>query len=295
MTTEQINKIREDILECFSGINLNEETHIYSVKGNTEYESATTFLKGFYAPFNEYMMAELVARAYNKKNPVSLKRTGLWYRKYWKAKKDEASARGNRVHQYAESYPDCPNPACKQEEGVLNWYKDLDKNVYEILFMELRMYDTDIKKAGTADLILLNKKTGKLVIGDWKTNSVNLLQCYKSNKLKRPFENMLDNKLNKYKLQLSLYQVLIEKNTNYKVEDRWLIWLKDGEYKIVDSDKNSDNYIMEDVDADIVGDGYLQFNVESHSKHLFIELYEKDTTEKKSLFKKKPRKNKSTV
>jgi hypothetical protein len=32
--------------------------------------------------------------------------------------------------------------------------------------MELKMYDTDVKKAGTADLILLNKKTGKLIIAD---------------------------------------------------------------------------------------------------------------------------------
>jgi hypothetical protein len=76
MTEEKINKIREDILSCFSGINLDEATHIYTVNGATDFESATTFLKGFYKPFNEYMMAELVAKAYNKKNPTKLKRSG---------------------------------------------------------------------------------------------------------------------------------------------------------------------------------------------------------------------------
>jgi hypothetical protein len=151
------------------------------------------------------------------------------------------------------------------------------------------MYDTDIKKAGTADLILLNKKTGKLVIADWKTNSVNLIQCYKGKKLKAPFNTMFDNKLNVYKLQMSLYQVLIEKNTPYEVEDRWLIWLKDGDYHIVDEDKNAENYTIEDVSATIVGDGFLQFNVESYSKELYSELFDNKPIERKSLFNKKPR------
>ena len=68
------------------------------------------------------------------------------------------------------------------------------------------MYDVKSKKAGTIDLILLNKETGKLIIVDWKTNFANLIQCYGNKKLKAPFKHVHDSKLNKYKLQLSTYK-----------------------------------------------------------------------------------------
>ena len=293
MTLKKIQEIKNDITKKFSGIVLNEKTHVYDINGKTDFQSVTTFLGEFSTPFNAHMMSTIMARVYNKKNPIKLKRDANWYKRYWKAKGDEASSRGHRVHQYAESYPDIPDPSCIQESGVCLWYESLDKDTYEILFMELRMYDVKTKKAGTADLILLNKKTGKLVIVDWKTNHASLLQCYKKKRLKAPFNDMYDTKLNKYKLQLSQYKQMLETNTKYKVEEMWVVWLKSGDYKAVDPEKNAANYEIVHHEPSCITETYVQFNIESYSDLLKNILFNNDRSPKPLFGSRKKKKVKT--
>lgn len=57
-----------------------------------------------------------------------------------------------------------------------------------------------------------------------------LFKNYNEQKLHAPFDRYLDNGLNGYKLQLSMYQILLEQ-TGYEVENRVIIWIKpDGSY-----------------------------------------------------------------
>jgi hypothetical protein len=50
-----------------------------------------------------------------------------------------------------------------------------------------------------------------------------------------PFELLLDNPFNKYQLQLSFYQILLEQIECIKVSNRKIVWLVgDGEYRLYD-------------------------------------------------------------
>jgi hypothetical protein len=288
-----IEKVKETIKKAFDKIIFDEKNHKYYVDG-IELISATTSLKNFSEEFDTERMSELSAQKYNKNNPNKPKKNAEWFKREWRKKQKEAAKKGTRVHLYAEQYPNLAEPICNQEKGIQEWFNTLDKK-YVILFSELRMYDLNIKKAGTADLILLNTETGKLVIADWKTNNTNIFQVYAKKKMKAPFEKLLDNSYSKYCLQLSLYQLIIELNTNLEVEDRWLVWLKEGDYFNLEEDKDPKYYSIQEVKCDNEGIYYKQFSLLSYKDDLKLSINEKKVIKKKLTVKKMGAKLKKSI
>src|SRR5690606_15679463 len=114
-------------------------------------------------------------------------------------------------------------PSTPHEEAVVKFWNDLPDFVVPV-FLELRMYHKKYMFAGTTDVVLCNKRTGQFIIADYKTNK-DLFYNFKNNKLQYPFHNLLDSPFNKYQLQLSYYQILLEQ-LNIKVSTRKIIWLK---------------------------------------------------------------------
>ena len=86
------------------------------------------------------------------------------------------------------------------------------------------MYHHEYLYAGTGD-IMYNKKKNSFLIGDYKTNK-DLFKNFKDQKLYYPFADMLDTPFNKYQLQLSYYQLMLEQ-VGIPVSQRILIWLND--------------------------------------------------------------------
>jgi hypothetical protein len=293
MIEKQIKKIKDLINQTFNKIIFDEENHKYYVDG-IELTSATTSLKNFSEEFDTERMAELSAQKYNKNNPNKPKKTAEWFKREWRKKQKEAATRGTRVHLYAEQYPNFVEPICNQERGIEEWFNTLDKK-YIILFSELRMYDLNIKKAGTADLLLLNTETGKLIIADWKTNNTNILQTYAKKKMKAPFDKLLDNSYNKYCLQLSLYQLMIESNTPFEVEDRWLVWLKEGDYFNLELDKDPKYYSIDCIKCDKEGTYYKQFSLPNFKNDLKLSINQKKIVKKKLTSKKMGAKLKKSI
>ena len=150
-------------------------------------------------------------------------------------------------------------PKVGREIGAAQVLKRLTDVGHQIILFTMRSQ----KRAGTADKILLNTETGNLVIQDWKTNSTNILQVYNNKKLKEPFDKLPCNALNKYAIQLSTYQKMIENNTDLKVEALWITWLKQGDYTILDEGKDEKKYKIIKTQADIDHALFKQFNVNS--------------------------------
>jgi hypothetical protein len=297
MEAEKIEQLKEKLIKSFDKLKFEAKTHKYTVE-NTNFESVTTFLKRFTKPFNEHIMAPLVARKYNRENPEKPKRSGEWYKRYWRSKRNEAAARGTRVHQYAEMFPEFAPPSCEQEKGILEFFEILPEEKYEVLFSEFKMYSDEYKKAGTIDLLLLNKETGHLIIADWKTNSTNILQYYKNSKFKRPFTFMMDTSLNKFKLQLSKYQAILENMTDLAVEQRWIIWLKEGDAFKVDEDKDPEKYFIDKVDPGYEGEKFKLYKLESYKHDLIKVLKNSFQVEEETpevMFKKRVKNTKNKI
>jgi hypothetical protein len=262
-----LRETRKIIKDTFGDLEFNEEEHKYNVKNYVFKASTTKFVGNFYNGFDEGLMSYLCAKSWNKKNPDGPKRTVAWYKRQWHETRTTASTKGTRVHLYAEQYPNLAEPSCRQEKGVKEWWDSLS-STYQLVGLEVRVYSLELDQVGTVDILLRNRRTKKLVIADWKTNDKNMLQCYNKKKMKAPFSGWYDTSLAHYKLQLSNYQLVIETRTPLEVEDRWVIWLKEGDHNELDPGKSPMKYHIDEHDPKKVGEYFKQFNVKDYSKEL---------------------------
>lgn len=216
-------KLIADTLQgYFSPLHFNEEKHTYTVDDGKTYLPSVSALIKKHVPYVNF--EELAQKVANKKG-VTLEEVQA----EWKEKGKAAAEKGTKVHKYAEDYPEVGLPETNLEKQVVRFYEELPTHLV-VVCKELRMYHKKYNYAGTSDLILLNTKTNKLIIADFKTNED--LFKYPYSNLLEPFHFLPTNDANKYQIQLNYYQILLEQ-TGYEVEDRVIIWLKENEYKII--------------------------------------------------------------
>lgn len=222
------NNKKQYIKEFFSGLDFNSEKHLYK-HGDKRLKSVSSFIKGFVEPFDADRIAGYVAKGRGISKAEVLQE--------WENKKNFACDKGNRVHDYGENYANGlinKNefnfvPTDGYERSVLAFWDSIPEYVQPFL-MELQMFSKDLGLAGTADIILFNNRTGKFIIADYKTN-IDLFKNYKGKKMLPPFNDLLDQPMSKYEIQLSIYQHLFEQS-GFEVEQRKIIWLReDGTFE----------------------------------------------------------------
>lgn len=269
----QITGIKANIKKLFPGLNFNEKEHKYTYY-KTNLISTTTFLKKYVPEFEEKSIARAKTYIYNKKRISSTQRTENYYIERWKAINRVSTEKGTRVHVFAENnYPDfIDRPYCGQEAGVIEFFKWLPDN-YVVLFMEFRLYNIKYKKAGTLDFVLYNKDTNNIVLADWKTNSKNIFQCYNDQCLLDPFYKLKATEYNKYSLQLSDYQNMLDlANCQYKVEDKWIIHLYDNDWTKLDKYTDPSKFNLDiSVQPLSHGDNFRVYSATDFTKELLLE------------------------
>ncbi len=219
-----MENIKKSIIDFYSGLTFDEETHKYFVKGVPIEKSVSTKLKDFCLPFNRDFLSKRVAYSRGITQEEVLAE--------WQAAADKAIKTGKEAHLFGELYPFNRDlrPQSQFEVAIMKFWNDLPPYIVPVV-TELQMYHKEKLYAGTADLILYNMQSEKFIIGDYKTNK-DLFKNHKNQKLTGRFSNFLDNPYNKYQLQLSYYQILLEQ-TGVQVSNRKLIWLlPDGNYNL---------------------------------------------------------------
>jgi len=227
--------VKRKIEYYFRNLHFNEDKHLYTInKDNNDKKilpSVSGLIKRYAKPFPKD-----ASNKYAIKNNLTVQQV----KKEWKNKSDEACERGTRVHLFGELYPfdKTVKPKCKQEEACKKFWDELPEHI-EPLIMELRMYHKEYDYAGTTDIVLYNRLNNTVILADYKTNK-DLFKNFKQKRLLKPFSNLLDCPFNKYQLQLSYYQILLEQS-GFKVSSRKLIWLrKTGEYEMYSLDELTD-------------------------------------------------------
>lgn len=218
---------KDKILRFFDKLEFDEGKHLYTVNGNKINSSVSKIIKNFVKPFDSIGISKGVAEKRGVSQAQVLRE--------WKQAGKEACDKGTRVHLFGELYPfdRTLKPSDKYEEAIVKFWNDLPPFIVPVV-MELRMYHKDYMFAGTGDILLYNKNTGKYIIGDYKTNK-DLFKNFKGQKMLGVFDDLLDMPLNHYQLQLSFYQILFEQ-IGLNVESRKIIWLKpDGNYQMYDT------------------------------------------------------------
>lgn len=227
-------------LDKFNDIVFDEEPHKYYLNGK-EFTSATTLLHEF-SGFDSDAAAERVAKKEGKTKQEILDK--------WQRSADFACKRGTRLHHYLE-YIFGGEP-CQIGESAKNLYpiadqfkQDIDNDgKLTIIKQEFRLYDEEWQICGTVDA--LGIVDGYLYLIDWKTNKkFNKFNSYGS-KLLGDFSDLDDCELHNYSLQLSLYKLMIERNTKLKIKGLILVHFTElgyTKYKGIDYTERLTNYL----------------------------------------------------
>lgn len=214
-----ITNLTDRINTMFSDLDFDSRRHLYFVNGES-YPSVSSLVEAHSPKFDvEKMLPWSAKKANMEVDELRVK---------WKLTNEEACTLGTNTHNFLENYTGIETPSTSQEKAGVKFIRDMTPD-WNILVRELRGYSRLYKYAGTMDLPLQHKKTKEIVIADYKTNG-DLFKAY--NNLHPPFEFLESSPYNKYQLQLSYYQILLNGIGLY-ISKRILVHLKnDGTYKI---------------------------------------------------------------
>ena len=219
----------DEILHFFRDLTFEPEAHLYHVNGVPIEYSVSGKIKKFYPEFDaKKKSVDVAMKTYTTQKAVL---------DDWKNISEVAKAKGNKAHLFGELYPfnRSLRPQSNFDVAIMKFWKDLPPHIVPVL-TEARMYHLHEMYAGTADIIMYNTVTGKYIIGDYKTNK-DLYKNFMGEKMFSPFANLLNCPFNKYQLQLSYYQILLQQIEGIDVSYRKIIWLKpDGNYELYDTD-----------------------------------------------------------
>jgi hypothetical protein len=200
---------------------------------------------------------------YSKPKPFELHVTEEEIQKLWDYENHHATYEGSTLHDFIENYISNkvkPIPKVSPEgilfeeiEPTFNVMKNHFLNFYNDSITSGRLIpiksefivgDEELMLCGMVDQIFWNVKYQCLQIWDWKTNTELRMKNDFGNKMKHSLWFLDDCEFNHYSLQLSIYKKLIEKNTNLKFGDSYLVWFNElnDNYKIIKTDDYS-NYV----------------------------------------------------
>lgn len=219
---QQLETVISKLQNSFKDLYFNEEKHLYTVS-DTLLPSVTGMVKQHEVEFNEDTKSASVAlkRGISKEQVLQ----------EWKDKRDTAASHGTAVHLYAEKLlKDITiKPKNNQQRAVRQFLLHNLNSKYELLCAELKMYSPIYSYAGTCDLLMWDIEKNCAVLFDYKTN-IQLDDQYGN--LLHPFPYLGNTNFNKYQIQLSYYQLMLEE-VGIEVKERYIVWLKkDGKYEI---------------------------------------------------------------
>ncbi len=243
MTLEEVKQK----LKVFDKFKFFEEDHHYECNGKKVGISVTRLIEEYSNPFDQQAIAEKVALRDNKSVSEVLEE--------WEYKNKFACEKGSTCHEYAQSiwsgeeynellfdgsieYLTSVN---KIQAQAMNFWKDF-KNKFTHIQDEQLVGSEEYDICSAVDHLFLDKEDNVWLI-DYKTNSI--LKGYNDDEKNRrytkkmliPLQNIKDDSLNHYYLQLSIYKYLIEKYTNIKIYKTMIVYMSENieKYELIET------------------------------------------------------------
>lgn len=238
MTKDEI--IKE--LQYFKGIDFHEEEHFYTLNDHRFGISATSLIETYAQEFDSDGISQMVAN----KRGISQKEV----LDEWKKENEFSCIKGSCIHLKAQSLwmgtdyeidyntidDTVDKDRLKKEYDIMskqaiNFYNDY-KDMYDMIQDEFIVWSKEFDIAGSIDGIMYNKYTQKCCILDFKSNKDLQFKSKYRKKMKVPLHELDDVNGQHYYVQLSIYKYLIEKYTNIKVDELFIVYFN----------INADNY-----------------------------------------------------
>lgn len=231
----------KELNKAFGDFKFYEEDHHYEYKGQRVGISVTRLIEDYTNEFDAQAVAEKVAEKQGKSVQEVLDE--------WKQKNQYACDKGHLGHLYAQSLWNGENvldeiekftngletPLDKILDQADNFYHDYQDRL-EHLVDEFIIGSIEYDVCSAIDHLFVSKLTGGLVLVDYKTNSdIHKNEKYAKN-MKVPLSHLKDFTLNHYYIQLSIYKYLVEKYTNLKIEEMFIVYFSENieNYEIIE-------------------------------------------------------------
>ena len=202
---------------------LDKDAHEYNLltQSDLAFTSVTTFVDQFFEGFD----SEKIATNLVETNPRYAGRTVESLIAEWAA----TGEHGTQVHDEIDNWikngiEPIETKAINGKKWLQNYKLKSDINVLS----EVIVYSTELKIAGTVDILALDKTTGRYELIDWKTSKKieTVSYGYKMG-TSRTTDAVMDCNFNHYALQLSLYRYLLENYYDIDVHNQLIAHLQD--------------------------------------------------------------------
>ena len=209
-----------------SHILFDEPTHVYTIDGDSDYMSATTFVHSHFADFDADKIIDKMMKGCNWK--PGYKYYGMTkeeIKEMWSQNGKEASEAGTKMHYDIECfYNECPN---ENNSIEYNYFKNFQEEYSHLIpyRTEWTVFDKELKIAGSIDMVFQNED-GTLQIYDWKRcKDISKTTSYMKYSKNNIISHIPDTNFWHYSLQLNVYKFILEKNYGVRVTDLYLVCL----------------------------------------------------------------------
>jgi len=224
----------QSIINKHHNISLEPESHTYTLSNSEiEFNSVTEFINTFFLPFDKIKVAKKLTQLKKYQHMSMTDILQDW---------EQRRHRGTVVHKEIEDFLNLKkhqintlNRDPKSQQGVKFLQDKCMKNQNNYLFPEVKIYSEELQLAGTIDLMIFNEKTDHIYLIDWKTN-VDIKKTGYNQGIKHPTNTIDDCNFNRYRLQLSMYQYILEQFYAAKVNGLYIVHLKDDKYHVIECD-----------------------------------------------------------
>lgn len=238
------NIIKE--LQHFKDIEFHEEGHFYTLNDYKFGISATSLIETYAQEFDSNSISQMVANKRGISQQEVLNE--------WKKENEFSCIKGSCIHLKAQSLwmkenyeidyniidDTIDKDRLKKEYDIMskqaiNFYNDY-KRMYDMIQDEFIVWSKEFDIAGSIDGIMYNKYTQQCCILDFKSNKDLQFESKYHKKMKVPLHKLDDVNGQHYYIQLSIYKYLIEKYTNIKVNELFIVYfnIEADNYEIID-------------------------------------------------------------
>ena len=209
-----------------SHISFDEGPHIYTIDGDSDYMSVTSWNSTHFPKFDaDSAISKMMDSPRWPKSPY-FGMTREEIKMKWKNDGIEASEAGTNMHYNIECFY---NGIDVEDDGSLEWkyFREFDEAVGNELTpyrTEWMVWDKELRLAGSVDMLFENPD-GTLQIYDWKRSKKVVKENKWASAIVDCISHLPDANFWKYSLQLNTYKWILEKNYGKKISNMFLVWL----------------------------------------------------------------------